>query len=75
MENSNNVRIGEKRISLYRSGRFYSVSNEWYFSVRETTDQGPYPSKSVAEEQLKLYIADQELFTEKKIFKLKLVEN
>lgn len=73
MENSKNVRIGENRLSLYRTGRFYSVADMWYFSVRETTDQGPYASKLIAEEQLKIYIADQEHFGDKKSFKLTLV--
>ena len=37
-------RSGEKVLSPYRSGRFYTVANEWYFSVRDSEDQGPYSS-------------------------------
>ena len=73
MENSKNIRVGEKRVTPYRTGRFYSVADEWYFSVRETTDQGPYASKLIAEEQLKNYIADQQHFAENKTLSLSLV--
>ena len=51
----------------YRSGRFYSIANEWCFSVREAEDQGPYSSKLSAEENLKRYLSDSESFKTKKI--------
>ena len=42
--------------SKQRSGRFYYVKNEWFFSVREKEDQGPYSSKVLAELGLKEYL-------------------
>lgn len=51
-------RKGEEKESPCRSGRYYTISNEWYFSVRETKDCGPYASKELAEEALKIYLAD-----------------
>lgn len=73
MESKKHTRSGENQASVYRSGRFYTVSNEWYFSVREAEDQGPYSSKSDAEKQLKIYISDQQHFNDKKLFKLELI--
>ncbi len=73
MENKKNNRHGDKQVSPYRSGRFYAVANEWYFSVRETGDQGPYTSKLVAEENLKTYLLDREHFNKVKSSNLKLV--
>ena len=73
MENSKNIRCGDKQVSPYRSGRYYSVANEWYFSVRETVDQGPYPSKLAAENSLKTYLLDREHFSENKISNSKLL--
>lgn len=58
MENSENSRKGELTKPHFRSGRFYIVDNEWYFSVREQQDQGPFPTKESAEENLKLYLQD-----------------
>ena len=55
-------RSGEKHLSPYRSGRFYTVANEWYFSVRDAQDQGPYSSKFVAEQSLVNYLIDSEHF-------------
>ena len=50
------MRKGENKTKINRSGRFYSLSDNWYFSVRETTDQGPYFSKPQAENSLKEYL-------------------
>lgn len=58
MENTKNKRDGEDNEPHFRSGRFYSIDNEWYFSVREKQDQGPFPTKEFAEEQLRLYLLD-----------------
>ncbi|MDX1285643.1 MAG: DUF6316 family protein [Draconibacterium sp.] len=58
MENDKNNRKGEQATPHFRSGRFYSIANEWYFSVREQQDQGPFPTKESAEENLKIYLAD-----------------
>ena len=55
-------RSGEKVLSPYRSGRFYTVANEWYFSVRDSEDQGPYSSKCAAEQNLVDYLIDSEHF-------------
>ncbi len=57
-----NKRSGDTRESSYRSGRFYSVDNEWFFSVRELDEQGPYFSKLSAEIGLKMYLLDMEHF-------------
>ena len=48
MENKLNKRNGDEQKSHFRSGRFYSVADEWYFCVRENKDQGPYPNKTLA---------------------------
>lgn len=45
MDDKGNKFSDEINRSPYRSGRFYSVDNEWYFSVREKEDQGCYQSK------------------------------
>lgn len=58
----------ENKSKPYRSGRFYIVADEWFFSVRETEDQGPYSSKLIAEESLKNYLSDHESFKVKKVF-------
>ena len=50
------IKHDDKLNSPYRSGRFYLVSNQWYFSVREQDDQGPFNSKQSAEDSLKLYL-------------------
>jgi len=60
------VREGEEHESPYRSGRFYSVKNEWFYSVRETEDQGPFMSKHSAENNLKSYLNDYEHFSANK---------
>lgn len=41
MENKENKCNRDQDESHFRSGRFYSVANEWYFCVREKEDQGP----------------------------------
>lgn len=51
-------RSGDKAAQPYRTSRFYTIANEWFFSVRETTDQGPFMSKENAEEGLEIYISD-----------------
>ncbi len=67
MENKVNKCDGDKQNSPYRSGRFYTVANEWYFSVREAEDQGPYSSKQAAENSLKSYLLDFEHFNSNKL--------
>lgn len=67
MENKVNKRSGDTSESPYRTGRFYSVDNEWFFSVREVGEQGPYFSKLSAEIGLKMYLLDMEHFKMNKI--------
>lgn len=66
MEISESVRKGEKELSHFRTGRFYSADNEWYFSVRGANDQGPYTTKVAAENNLKTYLMDHEHFNANK---------
>lgn len=56
----------ENKSKPYRSGRFYIVADEWFYSVRETEDQGPYSSKQMAEESLKNYLSDNKSFETRK---------
>jgi len=56
----------ENKSKPYRSGRFYIVADEWFYSVREAEDQGPYSSKQMAEESLKNYLSDNESFETRK---------
>lgn len=63
MENKEDSRKGEDVKSHFRSGRFYSVANEWYFCVREQQDQGPFPTKESAEDHLKTYLTDHAHFS------------
>ena len=67
MKNNEKIRSGENQLTPYRSGRFYSIDNEWYFSVRETDDQGPFSSKLSAEKSLNTYLSDFEHFNAKKM--------
>ncbi len=62
MENKVNKRSGDTSESPYRTGRFYSVDNEWFFYVREVGEQGPYFSKLSGEIGLKMYLFDMEHF-------------
>lgn len=56
----------ENKSKPYRSGRFYIIADEWFYSVRETEDQGPYSSKQTAEDSLKIYLSDSESFETRK---------
>ena len=67
MENKVNKRSGDAREFPYRTGRFYSVDNEWFFSVREVAEQGPYFSKLSVEIGLKMYLSDMDHFKMDKI--------
>ena len=64
-------RIGDNQALPYRTSRVYAVANEWFFSVREAADQGPFMNKLSAEEGLEIYVSDCQHFNgkeEKKIF-------
>ncbi|MCW8901292.1 MAG: DUF6316 family protein [Gammaproteobacteria bacterium] len=67
MENREHKRASDDQQAHFRSGRFYSVANEWYFCVREKEDQGPFSSKALAEESLITYLMDYESFNTKNI--------
>ena len=58
-------RIGDKQAQPYRTSRFYTVANEWFFSVREAGDQGPFINKLSAEEGLEMYISNCQHFKNK----------
>ena len=49
-------RNGEMEKHWYRSGRFFKVNNEWFFTTRENIDIGPFGSMDGAEKGLKLFI-------------------
>lgn len=45
-------RAGEARSYPFRSGRFFSVNGEWYFSTRESPAMGPFTDRDRAEHAL-----------------------
>jgi len=49
-------RAGENCALPFRTGRFFNVGAQWYFSTREATDQGPYIDKRDAEYALSRYV-------------------
>ena len=49
-------REGERDKTWFRSDRFFVVDTGYYFSTREGTDVGPFPSHKAAERGLDLYI-------------------
>jgi len=49
-------RFNEQGAIPCRSDRFYQNNNEWFFSVRQTTDQGPFQSFADARSALTAYI-------------------
>jgi len=52
-------RSGEKTDKQwYRSERFMHVNDQWFFTTREMTQEGPYISKTDAEMESMLYIRD-----------------
>ncbi|TDX97765.1 DUF6316 family protein [Thiohalophilus thiocyanatoxydans] len=51
-------RRGEQGNVPFRSGRFFNIDSNWYFSCREGGDQGPFDSRDDAEAALTLYIRD-----------------
>ncbi len=40
----------------FRSNRFFSVGEKWYFSTREGFDSGPYANKNRAELSLQRFL-------------------
>lgn len=49
-------RTGENGDTPFRSNRFFSVGDKWYFSTREGFDSGPYANKARAETSLKRFL-------------------
>lgn len=49
-------RNGEIGEIPFRSDRFFSVGNQWYFSTREGFDSGPYANKKRAQESLQRFL-------------------
>lgn len=43
----------------FRTDRFFSTNNEWYFCIRRGPDQGPFENREMAENALKKFIQDQ----------------
>jgi hypothetical protein len=51
------VRIGEAGFQEYfRCDRFVKINNDWHFTTREQTMEGPFASKQAAAEGLQRYI-------------------
>ena len=46
------LRKGESGIIPFRTGRFFNIETNWYFSTREGIDHGPFESKQQAEMSL-----------------------
>ena len=49
-------RAGEKESTWFRSDRFFTVENNYFFSTREGLNVGPFPTRKSAEKGLRLYI-------------------
>lgn len=50
------VRKGEKANSWFRGDRFLQFNGQWYFTIREGRDIGPFNSRGSAERGLALFI-------------------
>lgn len=54
-------RAGEVDDSItFRSNRFFTSGNDWYFSTREGLDQGPFKSRIVAHNAIQKYIREKQ---------------
>lgn len=48
--------------TFFRSGdRVFSLNGQWYFQTREH-DHGPFPSRTLAEQDLARYVSEMEHF-------------
>ena len=45
--------------SYFQSDRFFQVDKQWFFYVRETNEQGPFPTKEYAQSELHAYLKTQ----------------
>ena len=52
-------RHGEEGFIPFRTGRYYTIDNQWWFAIRRGPDQGPYTSKPAAKQALIEYLNDQ----------------
>jgi len=52
-------RKGEDGNVPFRCERTYCVGNEWFFTTREGTEEGPYESKDEAEVELAFYMRER----------------
>ncbi|MDH5445392.1 MAG: DUF6316 family protein [Gammaproteobacteria bacterium] len=52
----NSNRKGEEGPVPYRTGRFFCVDSQWFFTTREGLDHGPFPTKEKAEWECQTYI-------------------
>ena len=52
-------RLDNDRPINFRTDRFISTNEEWFFCIRRGPDQGPYNSRELAENALKKFIQDQ----------------
>lgn len=52
-------RFGEDGPIPYRTERIYRVGNEWFFSVRKGSDQGPFKSEEEAKAAMVEFVSDQ----------------
>jgi len=50
------LRKGESGVIPFRSGRFFNVDTQWYFTSRKGVDHGPFDSKYNAEVSLDVFI-------------------
>ena len=44
---------------FFHTERFFSANKQWYFSTRETADQGPFDSRPTAECEFTVYLKTQ----------------
>lgn len=49
-------RRGESGSVPYRTGRFFNVDSQWFYSTRECLDHGPFITKHMAIENCNNYI-------------------
>ena len=59
-------REGESRPYPFRSGRFFNVNGEWFFSTREGATFGPYAERSRAEEACTTFLNRQQMERQRK---------
>ncbi|MDR9436163.1 MAG: DUF6316 family protein [Thiohalophilus sp.] len=49
-------RVGEAGPVPFRSGRFFNIGSQWYFTCREGIDRGPFSTRHMAELALSEHI-------------------